>query len=44
MNLSTPDVYLQDLVGGSTSIGLEDSTVGIMIGTARSGSLACTEE
>lgn len=37
MNLSTPDVYLQDLVGGSTSIGLEDSTVGIMIGTARSG-------
>lgn len=37
MNLTTPDVYLQDLVGGSTSIGLEDSTVGIMIGTARSG-------
>lgn len=37
MNLTTPDVYLQDLVAGSTSIGLEDSTVGIMIGTARSG-------
>lgn len=37
MNLTTPDVYLQDLVAGSTNMGLEDSTVGIMIGTARSG-------
>lgn len=37
MNLTTPDVYLQDLHAGSSNIGLEDSTVGIMIGTAKSG-------
>lgn len=37
MNLTTPDVYLQDLASGSTNIGLENSSVGILIGTARSG-------
>lgn len=37
MNLTTPDVYLQELNAGSAGNGVEDSTVGIMLGTARSG-------